>query len=907
MRPVRAARASGRGAVSLLHGEEGARRDRACDLLLVVDRRDRARAPAALRPAGARSTRRALDEGWCVHLHRARRAASGRDRRRRLRARASPLTGSTRLELEAWLGRSPPTSPRDDGFRRLAPALAPAEPEPRGPLGRRCGSLRQRALVADAAPRLAAAEERRRCSTTSRSSASTRAGGRPSSAGASSPPPLRRRRARVAPAMRGQRREILLLLFLAAAPALAYAPALQRRTAARPAARAPRCTCRCASRCSARTPAGELPSWNAAAFSGTPLLAAYRPGALHPLMPALAAPAAARRVPGARAALARAHGPAHLRSTPAGSAPKRAGALLAALSFTLGPTWSRSWATPRRSSPPRRSCSRCSRSRPSSRAGRAGAARPLAGAVACCCSPVRRGRVRRAAVLLGAGRLALAALARRCSGGGRRRGRGTRRSLVARAPGSLARGAARGAAAAADARRPGARPARAGRPRRSPGRALRRPRGPRRPLRLPHAGRDLRARGRAADPAVAPACARRAGARRGAPCSRSRRGASLDGPGRARARARPRARASSPGSRSRCSGALRHEPRGRRAAAARRRRGPVRRGGRSPSRPPSPGPLDPSPGGARRPARARPDPLLRPRASRAAPSSQRAFLLPLARLLPAAALGTREPGRARRPRASSRRARPRARRSTARWVRAARSGRSRSCESRARPADGGRPGLGQPRDLRAAGATSNGYDPLAPASRRAALDGMARRRHRAAASCSRATRAAWSCSACAGCEVPTDALATTPDADGLGDELDVVIEEPRPHLFALPFTRATEVRIVSFLAGATRVEQGRIVAECVARLATAARSGCRSAPASTPPSGPGSGPTSARRCATGRRRSTAASQRARASSAHEYRGVLQLPGRFAVTALRFRGVAWRAAAVAAARRGCTTR
>ena len=33
---------------------------------------------------------------------------------------------------------------------------------------------------------------------------------------------------------------------------------------------------------------GELPTWNPTAFSGTPLLASYRPGALHPLMVALA-------------------------------------------------------------------------------------------------------------------------------------------------------------------------------------------------------------------------------------------------------------------------------------------------------------------------------------------------------------------------------------------------------------------------------------------------------------------------------------------------------------------------------------------------------------------------------------------------------------------------------------------
>src|SRR6266568_4662960 len=33
---------------------------------------------------------------------------------------------------------------------------------------------------------------------------------------------------------------------------------------------------------------GDLPSWNPGAFSGTPLLAAYRPGGFYPPMPVLA-------------------------------------------------------------------------------------------------------------------------------------------------------------------------------------------------------------------------------------------------------------------------------------------------------------------------------------------------------------------------------------------------------------------------------------------------------------------------------------------------------------------------------------------------------------------------------------------------------------------------------------------
>jgi hypothetical protein len=115
--------------------------------------------------------------------------------------------------------------------------------------------------------------------------------------------------------------------------------------------------------------------------------------------------------------------------------------------------------------------------------------------------------------------------------------------------------------------------------------------------------------------------------------------------------------------------------------------------------------------------------------------------------------------------------------------------------------------------------SANGDDPLVPALRRRVFDGM-----RADGTLPRALLETdpgrlellgirW-------LQVPTDTLVTEGRADGLGDELDVVLEAPRPHVFELPITRASELRIVSFLAGATQVEQGRVVAECVVRLAT---------------------------------------------------------------------------------------
>jgi hypothetical protein len=73
-----------------------------------------------------------LDEGYRVHLHR----AAGRP----VEIDASTfefgfaVTGSARLELDAWVEEVAGPAPRDDGFRRLPPALGPADPEPKGAL-----------------------------------------------------------------------------------------------------------------------------------------------------------------------------------------------------------------------------------------------------------------------------------------------------------------------------------------------------------------------------------------------------------------------------------------------------------------------------------------------------------------------------------------------------------------------------------------------------------------------------------------------------------------------------------------------------------------------------------------------------------------------------------------------------
>ena len=73
------------------------------------------------------------DEGYRVHLHR-------REEPRPVEIDPATVelgfavTGSARLELDAWVAEVAAGAPRDDGFRRLPPALAPAEPEPKGAL-----------------------------------------------------------------------------------------------------------------------------------------------------------------------------------------------------------------------------------------------------------------------------------------------------------------------------------------------------------------------------------------------------------------------------------------------------------------------------------------------------------------------------------------------------------------------------------------------------------------------------------------------------------------------------------------------------------------------------------------------------------------------------------------------------
>jgi len=129
--PVRATGGEPADGALNLRTEEGALLIRGEDLLLVVSGPVvREYRPSAERRKVETAT---LDEGYRIHLH------------RRLEVPAIELdpsnfefgfavTGSTRLELDAWVAGLAPGVPRDEGFRLLTPALGPSGPEPRGPL-----------------------------------------------------------------------------------------------------------------------------------------------------------------------------------------------------------------------------------------------------------------------------------------------------------------------------------------------------------------------------------------------------------------------------------------------------------------------------------------------------------------------------------------------------------------------------------------------------------------------------------------------------------------------------------------------------------------------------------------------------------------------------------------------------
>jgi hypothetical protein len=185
--------------------------------------------------------------------------------------------------------------------------------------------------------------------------------------------------------------------------------------------------------------------------------------------------------------------------------------------------------------------------------------------------------------------------------------------------------------------------------------------------------------------------------------------------------------------------------------------------------------------------------------------------------------------------------------------------------------------------------SANGYDALVPAVRLAAFDGMhadgtlPRSFFQTDPGRLELLGVRW-------VQAPTAALAVTVGADGLGDSVDVVVDPTHPHLFALPFTNATEVRLASFLSGATAVPQGQRVAECVVRLASGReiplpiRAGVETAEWAI------DRPDVRARVRHERPTVFRSFPEPQGFLGHQYLGVLPLPGRFTVAALRFRAL-----------------
>ena len=155
VRPLRALGGERAEGVLTLRTEEEAVTLRRGGLLLVVEGPiTREYQPAAHR---RRVDTARLDEGYRVHLHP--RGASARP----VEIDAATfefgpsLKGSGRIELDLWVGEIRGDAACDGGFRRLPPALGPAEPEPRGVvaaagtlgLATRRDGMRERPVVLD--------------------------------------------------------------------------------------------------------------------------------------------------------------------------------------------------------------------------------------------------------------------------------------------------------------------------------------------------------------------------------------------------------------------------------------------------------------------------------------------------------------------------------------------------------------------------------------------------------------------------------------------------------------------------------------------------------------------------------------------------------------------------------------
>jgi Bacterial membrane protein YfhO len=115
--------------------------------------------------------------------------------------------------------------------------------------------------------------------------------------------------------------------------------------------------------------------------------------------------------------------------------------------------------------------------------------------------------------------------------------------------------------------------------------------------------------------------------------------------------------------------------------------------------------------------------------------------------------------------------------------------------------------------------TANGYDPMVPLRNRLALDGMGPA-GTLPGGFFRGDPARLELLGIRWVQAPARALAVQADAQGLGETLDVVVENGRPHVFPLPTRLASEVRVASWLSEAVDVPDETPVALVHVRLAT---------------------------------------------------------------------------------------
>lgn len=115
--------------------------------------------------------------------------------------------------------------------------------------------------------------------------------------------------------------------------------------------------------------------------------------------------------------------------------------------------------------------------------------------------------------------------------------------------------------------------------------------------------------------------------------------------------------------------------------------------------------------------------------------------------------------------------------------------------------------------------SANGYDPLTPLRNRGALDGMSAagllpgRFFRSDPLRLHLLSVRW-------VQVPASALVERGGASGLGETLDIALEPGRPRFFAAPLSMIGEVRLASLLADAVEIPDGTPVARIGVRLGT---------------------------------------------------------------------------------------